>query len=288
MMVTVLDMRAARPRHPEKVNKPDAPLSAQAGLDQGARAGFGGLSGDEGDRAPRRTGHGLRGGGLPEYRRVLVEEARDLHDHGRHLHAGLRLLQCAHRVAGTAASGRAGEGRATRSRAWACRMPSSPRSIATISTTAGRRILPAVIRAIRSASPKTTIEVLTPDFLRKDGALEQVVEARPDVFNHNLETVPSLYLRIRPGARYFHSLRLLQRVKELDPADVHQVRHHGGAWRRARRGAAGDGRHALGRVSISSPSASICSRRASTPRSTVSSRPTNSRPMRRRPMRRAF
>jgi lipoic acid synthetase len=74
-----------------------------------------------------------------------------------------------------------------------------------------------VIRAVRRLSPATTIEVLTPDFLRKDGALEKVVEARPDVFNHNLETVPSLYLRIRPGARYFHSLRLLQWVKELDP-----------------------------------------------------------------------
>ena len=76
----------------------------------------------------------------------------------------------------------------------------------------------AVIRAIRAATPTTTIEVLTPDFLRKPGALEQVVEAKPDVFNHNLETVPSLYLAIRPGARYFHSLRLLQRVKELDGA----------------------------------------------------------------------
>jgi lipoyl synthase len=74
-----------------------------------------------------------------------------------------------------------------------------------------------VIRAIRRRSPQTTIEVLTPDFLRKEGALEKVVEARPDVFNHNLETVHSLYLRVRPGARYFHSLRLLQRVKELDP-----------------------------------------------------------------------
>jgi lipoyl synthase len=73
------------------------------------------------------------------------------------------------------------------------------------------------ITAIRARSPGTTIEVLTPDFLRKDGALEKVVEARPDVFNHNLETVPRLYLRIRPGARYFHSLRLLQRAKELDP-----------------------------------------------------------------------
>src|SRR5262249_34380254 len=74
-----------------------------------------------------------------------------------------------------------------------------------------------VIRAIRSRMPTTTIEVLTPDFLRKDGAVETVVEARPDVFNHNLETVPSLYLTVRPGARYFASLRLLQQVKELDP-----------------------------------------------------------------------
>jgi lipoic acid synthetase len=74
-----------------------------------------------------------------------------------------------------------------------------------------------VIRAIRRRTPKTTIEILTPDFLRKEGALEVVVAAKPDVFNHNLETVPSKYLKVRPGARYFHSIRLLQRVKELDP-----------------------------------------------------------------------
>ena len=74
-----------------------------------------------------------------------------------------------------------------------------------------------VIAAIRAASPQTTIEILTPDFLRKPGALEKVVAARPDVFNHNLETVASNYLTVRPGARYFHSIRLLQRVKELDP-----------------------------------------------------------------------
>jgi len=73
------------------------------------------------------------------------------------------------------------------------------------------------IGAIRTASPGTTIEILTPDFLRKPGALEVVVEARPDIFNHNLETVPSLYLTIRPGARYYHSVRLLERVKELAP-----------------------------------------------------------------------
>jgi lipoic acid synthetase len=81
----------------------------------------------------------------------------------------------------------------------------------------GARHFVNVLRETRELSPNTTVEVLTPDFLRKDGALEKVVVARPDVFNHNLETVPSLYLKIRPGARYFHSLRLLQRVKELDP-----------------------------------------------------------------------
>jgi len=75
------------------------------------------------------------------------------------------------------------------------------------------------IRAVRRQSPGTTIEILTPDFLRCDpSALETVVRAKPDVFNHNLETVPGLYPEVRPGARYFHSLRLLQRVKEIDPA----------------------------------------------------------------------
>ena len=75
-----------------------------------------------------------------------------------------------------------------------------------------------VIRKIREHSPGTTIEVLTPDFLRKKGSIEAVVEARPDVYNHNLETVPRLYTSIRPGARYYNSLRLLDRVKQLDPS----------------------------------------------------------------------
>ena len=75
----------------------------------------------------------------------------------------------------------------------------------------------ATIRAIRVAAPNTTIEVLTPDFLKKAGALETVVAAKPDVFNHNLETVPRLYAEVRPGARYFHSLRLLDQAKRLDP-----------------------------------------------------------------------
>jgi lipoic acid synthetase len=75
------------------------------------------------------------------------------------------------------------------------------------------------IRAVRRQSPETTIEILTPDFLKCDASvLETVVKAKPDVFNHNLETVPGLYPEVRPGARYFHSLRLLQRVKEIDPS----------------------------------------------------------------------
>ena len=82
----------------------------------------------------------------------------------------------------------------------------------------GARHFAEVIGAIRNASPETTIEVLTPDFLRKPGALEVVVKARPDVFNHNIETVPRLYTTIRPGARYYQSVRLLDRVKQLDPS----------------------------------------------------------------------
>jgi lipoyl synthase len=75
-----------------------------------------------------------------------------------------------------------------------------------------------VVRAIRAETPATTIEILTPDFMRKGEAANQVIDARPDVFNHNLESVPRLYLSIRPGARYYHSLRLLDRVKARDPA----------------------------------------------------------------------
>jgi len=74
-----------------------------------------------------------------------------------------------------------------------------------------------VVTAIRRLNEKTTIEILTPDFLRKTGAAEVVIDSKPDVFNHNLETTPRLYLSIRPGARYYHSLRLLERVKERDP-----------------------------------------------------------------------
>src|SRR5438270_3988622 len=82
----------------------------------------------------------------------------------------------------------------------------------------GARHFAQTITAVRAAAPGTTIEVLTPDFLRKEGALEVVIAAAPDVFNHNLETVPRLYAEVRPGARYFHSLRLLDQAKRLDAA----------------------------------------------------------------------
>lgn len=75
-----------------------------------------------------------------------------------------------------------------------------------------------VIRKIRAAAPKTTIEILTPDFLRKPGAIEAVAAAQPDVYNHNLETVPRLYATVRPGARYFHSLKLLDTAKRINPS----------------------------------------------------------------------
>ena len=75
-----------------------------------------------------------------------------------------------------------------------------------------------VIQMIRYASPETTVEVLTPDFLRKDGAERYVINAKPDVFNHNLETVPRLYRSVRPGARYFNSIQLLATVKKTDPS----------------------------------------------------------------------
>jgi lipoic acid synthetase len=81
----------------------------------------------------------------------------------------------------------------------------------------GARHFARTIEAVRQRAPAATIEVLTPDFLRKSGAIEVVMAARPDVFNHNLETVPSHYLKIRPGARYFQSLRILQTAKELYP-----------------------------------------------------------------------
>ncbi len=104
----------------------------------------------------------------------------------------------------------------------------------------------AVIASIRAASPATTVEILTPDFLRKPGALEVVVAARPDVFNHNLETVPSKYLKVRPGAPLFPFAAPVAAGQGIGRRHFHQVGHHGRAGRGAQRSAATDGRPAFG------------------------------------------
>ena len=137
-MVVVLDS-LNRPRHPEKV-APARPAGCEkAGLDQRQGAGVAGLCRDARDRARERAAYRVRGGRLPEYRRVLGEEARDLHDHGRHLHARLRVLQRQDRPARRARSGGACARRARPPPSSGLRMSSSPRSTATISTTAARR-----------------------------------------------------------------------------------------------------------------------------------------------------
>ncbi len=102
---------------------------------------------------------------------------------------------------------------------WGWNISSSRRSTGTIWRTAAPRQFVKVIEALRQTTPNTTIEILTPDFRNKhEAAVEAIVAARPDVYNHNLETVPRLYPTIRPGARYYASLRLLEMVKRLDPS----------------------------------------------------------------------
>ena len=228
---------------------------------------------DDGHRPRARPRHRLRGGRLPEYRRVLVEEARHLHDHGRHLHARLRLLQRAHRPArrrSTRPSRRRSADATAKLGLDACRRhlgrPRRPRR------RRRRRISPRPSPPSGGASP-ATIEVLTPDFLRKDGAVETVVAAKPDVFNHNLETVPSKYLTVRPGRALLRLAPPAAAGEGTRPGDVHQVGHHGRPRRGAERGAPAHGRPPRRRTSISSPSASTSSRPASTIRSSASCTP---------------
>ena len=188
----------AAPRHPEKAHRPDNPIAAQAGLDPREGAGLAQMGRNPPHREGKRPRHGLRGGRLPNIGECWEKK-----------HATFMIM---------------GD---TCTRACAfCNVktgmpapldPKEPAHIAeavaklglthVVITSVDRDDLDdggaehfaQVIRAIRAASPKTTIEILTPDFLRKDGALEVVVAARPDVFNHNLETVPSQYLRCAPA-----------------------------------------------------------------------------------------
>ncbi len=131
-----------------------------------------------------------------------------------------------------------------------------------------------VIEALRQTNPTTTIEILTPDFRNKhEAAVEAIVAARPDVYNHNLETVPRLYPTIRPGARYYASLRLLETVKKLDPSIFTKSGIMLGLGEAAPGGASGDGRHALGRYRFPDHGPVSPADPGVTPRSRSSSRP---------------
>jgi len=216
-MVTLLDKTAARPRHPEKVNRPETPLLRKP---EWIRV-----------RAPGSAAYAETQKIVRDNKLVTVCEEAGCPNIGEcwsKKHATFMIMgdtctrACAFCNVKTGRPGPLAADEPERVGDAVARMGLAHAVITSVDRDdlddGGARHFARTIAAIRKASPATTIEVLTPDFLKKDGALEQVVRARPDVFNHNLETVPSLYLRIRPGARYFHSLRLLQRVKELDPA----------------------------------------------------------------------
>ncbi len=215
-MVTVVDTLKARPRHPEKAHKPDTPILRKPDWIR--------------VRAPGSAVYNETKAIVRENRLVTVCEEAGCPNIGEcwsKKHATFMIMgdtctrACAFCNVKTGLPGALDAEEPEKVADAIARMELSHAVITSVDRDdlddGGADHFAQVIRAVRRLSPKTTIEVLTPDFLRKDGALEKVVEARPDVFNHNLETVPSLYLRIRPGARYFHSLRLLQRVKELDP-----------------------------------------------------------------------
>ena len=215
-MVTVVDTLNARPRHPEKAHKPDTPILRKPDWIR--------------VRAPGSAVYNETKAIVRENRLVTVCEEAGCPNIGEcwsKKHATFMIMgdtctrACAFCNVKTGLPGALDAEEPEKVADAIARMGLSHAVITSVDRDdlddGGANHFAQVIRAVRRLSPGTTIEVLTPDFLRKDGALEKVVDARPDVFNHNLETVPSLYLRIRPGARYFHSLRLLQRVKELDP-----------------------------------------------------------------------
>jgi lipoyl synthase len=215
-MVTVLDTLKARPRHPEKAHKPDNPILRKPDWIR--------------VKAPGSAVYNETRAIVRENRLVTVCEEAGCPNIGEcwsKKHATFMIMgdtctrACAFCNVKTGLPEALAADEPEKVADAVARMGLSHSVITSVDRDdlddGGAEHFAKVIRAIRRRSPQTTIEVLTPDFLRKEGALEKVVEARPDVFNHNLETVPSLYLRVRPGARYFHSLRLLQQVKELDP-----------------------------------------------------------------------
>ncbi len=217
-MVTVLDTvsQSARPRHPEKVNRPETPLLRKPDWIR-VRAG--------GSPVYEQTRQIVR-----EHNLVTVCEEAGCPNIGEcwsKKHATMMIMgeictrACAFCNVRTGVPGPLDPGEPAQVAEAVARLGLNHVVITSVDRDdlddGGAQHFVETIAAIRERSPATTIEILTPDFLRKDGALERVVAAKPDVFNHNLETVPSHYLTVRPGARYFHSIRLLQRVKELDP-----------------------------------------------------------------------
>jgi lipoic acid synthetase len=218
-MVTVLDTvsgSAARPRHPEKAHRPDAPLLRKPDWIR-VRA--------PGSEAFKET-HGI----VKEHGLVTVCEEAGCPNIGEcwsKRHATFMIMgdtctrACAFCNVRTGLPGPLDPAEPAKVGDAVAKLGLAHVVITSVDrddlADGGAAHFAAVIREIRAAAPGTTIEILTPDFLRKAGALEVVVAAKPDVFNHNLETVAANYLTVRPGARYFHSIRLLQRVKELDP-----------------------------------------------------------------------
>jgi lipoyl synthase len=216
-MVTVLDRVSVRPRHPEKAHRPDQEVLRKPDWIR--------------VRAPNSPGYSETQGIVKSHGLVTVCEEAGCPNIGEcwdKKHATFMIMgeictrACAFCNVSTGIPSALDPNEPERVGRAVATMGLSHVVITSVDrddlADGGAEHFAAVIRAIRIHAPGATVEILTPDFLRKDGALETVVAAKPDVFNHNLETVPSLYLTVRPGARYFHSLRLLQRVKELDPS----------------------------------------------------------------------
>jgi lipoic acid synthetase len=215
-MATVIDTLKARPRHPEKQSRPDTPVLRKP---EWLRV-----------RAPGSAGYNETRGIVREHGLTTVcEEAAcpNIGECWSQKHATMMIMgeictrACAFCNVATGLPQPLDPTEPARVADAVARMGLKHVVITSVDrddlADGGGEHFAQVVRAIRAAAPGTTIEILTPDFLRKPGAAEVVIDSKPDVFNHNLETVPRLYLKIRPGARYYHSLRLLERVKERDP-----------------------------------------------------------------------
>jgi lipoic acid synthetase len=218
MAVVIDKLGAPRPRHPEKQNRPDTPLLRKP---EWLRV-----------RAPGSPGYAATREIVRTHRLVTVCEEAACPNIGEcwdKSHATFMILgevctrACAFCNVATGKPDAVDAGEPARVGEAVAKMGLKHVVITSVDrddlADGGARQFVEVIQAIRGASPGTTVEILTPDFMRKPvTAVEAVIDARPDVFNHNLETVPRLYLSIRPGARYYNSLRLLERVKERDPS----------------------------------------------------------------------